>query len=126
MTEAVLVTGGLDVQEHAGPGVGARLLRPVAGLLAIPRLLTWAGLLVSVVGLVLLVVAWGRTAALTSVALQVPYVVSAGFTGLALVAVGLTLVSIDAKHADARLRTHQLEEMRALVAELKAGLEADR
>lgn len=104
----------------------ARLRRPVAALRGVPHLGTWAGVALAAVGLVLVAIAWGRTAGLTNVGLQVPYVVSAGFTGLGLVVVGMTLVSISAKHADAAERTRQLRELRDVLVELRAAVEEQR
>jgi hypothetical protein len=126
VTELVLEPGEL-VAEHddapGGRGTLGRVARPLAALRAVPALGTWAGVLVSVVGLGLIALAWGRTAGLTEVALQVPYVISAGATGLGLVVVGAGLVSISAKRADARARSEQLSELRTLVVELRAALE---
>ncbi len=73
----------------------------------------------------MLVVAWGRVAGLTNVALQLPYVVSAGFGGLGMVAVGLTVVNVAAKQADARERTRQIGELRDLLAELRSTVTAE-
>jgi hypothetical protein len=103
----------------------ARLSRPVRALREVPHIDTWTGVLLTAVGVVLLVVAWGRTAGLAYVPLQIPYVISAGFTGLGLVAVGLTVVSISAKRADARTRSEQLTELRDLIAELRRAVEDD-
>ncbi len=103
-----------------------RLGRPVALLREVPHLGTWLGVLVAAAGTVLLAVAWGQTAGLSNVALQIPYVVSAGFTGLGLVAVGLTVLNVSAKRADARERTRQATELRALLAELRQAIEGDR
>jgi hypothetical protein len=111
-----------DVVESEAPRAGRvtrRLTRLVALVRNIPHLGTWTGVLLSASGLLLVVVAWGRTAGLTNVALQVPYVVSAGFTGLGLVAVGLTVVNISAKQADAKERTRQVAELRDLLTELR-------
>lgn len=105
------------------PMLLTRLARPFAALRGVPNLGIWAGVVVSTVGLVLIAVAWGRTAGLTQVALQVPYVVSAGFTGLALVVVGLTVVSMTAKQADAAERSRQLRELREILADLRRQLE---
>lgn len=104
----------------------ARLRRPLAVLRGVPHLGTWAGVGLAAVGLVLVAIAWGRTAGLTNVGLQVPYVVSAGFTGLGLVVVGMTLVSVSAKRADAAERTRQLRELRDVLAELRAAVEDQR
>jgi hypothetical protein len=51
--------------------------------------------------------------------------VSAGFTGVALVMVGLTVVNIDAKRSDAVERSRQLTELRGLLAELRSTVEED-
>ena len=99
-----------------------RLGRPIQSLRAVPNIGTWAGVLLAAAGAVLLVVAWVKVAALKDVALQIPYVVSAGFTGLGLVAVGLTVINLAAKQADARERSRQSAELRALLAELRTSL----
>jgi hypothetical protein len=115
-----------EVEPRWYDGLTRRVSRPVQALRGVPHLGTWAGLLVAAVGAVLLVVAWARTAALTDVALQVPYVVSAGLTGLGLVVVGMTVVSINAKAEDARERTRQLRELRELLAELRRTVEDEQ
>jgi hypothetical protein len=132
MTEIALQ--GIELLESSEPARGpsraraltARLTRPFRGLREVPHVDTWAGVLLTAGGAVLLVIAWGKTAGLSYVPLQIPYVVSAGFTGLGLVAVGLTVVSISAKRADARIRTEQLAELRDLLAELRRAVEEDR
>jgi hypothetical protein len=108
------------------PMLLTRLTRPFAALRGVPNLATWVGVAVSAAGLVLIAIAWGRTAGLTNVALQTPYVVSAGFTGLGLVVVGLTLVSISAKRADAAERSRQLRELREVLVDLRQQIEAQR
>jgi hypothetical protein len=129
MTQVALE--GLDVLqtgpvEASAPGRLSGIGRRFAAVRAVPRLGTWIGIAVSVAGLVLLVVAWKKTAGLTNVGLQIPYLVSAGFTGIALVIVGLTVVNIDAKVADAAERTRQLSELRALLAELRTTVEDEQ
>ena len=119
----------LESQEVIGteappePLLITRLLRPFVALRGVPNLGIWAGVAVATVGLILIAVAWGRTAGLTNVALQTPYVVSAGFTGLGLVVIGLTLVSITVKRADAAERTRQLRELREVLADLRQQVE---
>lgn len=105
------------------PMLLTRLTRPFAALRGVPNLATWAGVAVCAAGLVLIAVAWGRVAGLTNVALQMPYLVSAGFTGLGLIVVGLAVVSISAKRADAAERSRQLRELRDVLADLRAELE---
>jgi hypothetical protein len=102
-----------------------RLGRPVLALRAVDHVGTYAGVLLTLLGGVLLLVAWGKTAGLTNVALQVPFLVSAGCTGLALVAVGLTVVNIAAKADDARKRRAQLAELQAILGELRRVVEED-
>jgi hypothetical protein len=104
----------------------SRLQRPIAALRGVPNLGTWVGVVLSAIGLVLIAVAWGRTAGLVNVALQVPYVVSAAFTGLGLVVVGLAIVSISSKRADSEERTRQIRELREALADLRQTLEDGR
>lgn len=117
----------LDVLEEDEPrgwsSLAPRLGRPVAALRSVPGVGTWAGVVIAASGLALLAVAWGRTAGVTNVALQVPYVVSAGFTGLGLIIVGVTVVNVVAKRADARARSAQLTELRTVLIGLRRTLE---
>ena len=108
------------------PMLITRLTRPFAMLRGVPNLGIWTGVVVSTAGLVLIAIAWGRTAGLTNVALQTPYVISAGFTGLGLVVIGLTLVSITVKQADAAERSRQLRELRDVLADLRHQIEEQR
>ena len=96
-----------------------RATRPVSAVREIPHFPTYVGMALTVVGGLLLLLAWGKTAGLTNVALQVPFLISAGCTGLALVAVGLSVVNMAAKAQDARRREEQLLELRDLLAELR-------
>lgn len=124
----VLQTGAV-AEESAStePGRLTGFTRRLSALRATPHLATYVGIAVAAVGLGLLVLAWGRTAGIASnVALQVPYVISAGFTGVALVVVGLTVVNLDAKRSDALERRRQLTELRGLLAELRTAVEEDQ
>lgn len=128
-TEPYLEPGeviGLEEEEPRPSGLAGRLGRPLVLLRSVPNVGTWAGVVVSAVGLVLIAVAWGRTAGETLVGLQVPYVVSAGFTGLGLVVVGLAIVSIDTKRADSAERTRQIRELREALVDLRQTLEQQR
>ena len=126
-------TGAVDLQTpdvvESRPSRLDDLLRRVSGPVnafrAIPNVATWSGVVIVAAGALLLVVAWVRTAALTNVGLQMPYVVSAGFTGVALVAVGLTVVNLAAKRADAQERSRQLTELRDVLAQVRAVLDEE-
>jgi hypothetical protein len=86
----------------------------------------WAGLLVAAVGFVLITIAWGDVAGESLVYRQLPYLVSAGLSGLGLVLVGLTLINIGARQRDAIDRDRQVAQLVAILRELKAILEEDR
>lgn len=87
---------------------------------------TYVGIAVAAAGFVLIAVAWSSVAAQTSVALQLPYLVSGGITGLALVMVGLTIVSVAARRRDAVLREQQTELLADALRELAASLDGRR
>ena len=125
----VLQTGPVVSEESAStePGRRSGFTRRLSALRATPHLATYVGIVVAVIGLGLLVLAWGRTAGIASnVALQVPYVISAGFTGVALVLVGVTIVNLDAKRREALERRLQLTELRGLLAELRTAVEDEQ
>ena len=85
--------------------------------------LTWIGLGLAAVGFLVIVYAWGKVAALLDVSLQMPYVVSGGLTGLGLVMVGMTVVNVAARGRDAAERERQVEELLAVLRELRETLE---
>ena len=78
-----------------------------------------------VVGLLLLSQGWRGSAATLFVPYQVPYLVSGGITGLALVMVGLTVVSVAARRRDALLREQQTQLLADALRELRAALDPD-
>jgi hypothetical protein len=122
----VLQTGPVESGPSRVAEAARRASRPLLALRQVPNVATYAGLALTLAGGVLLLVAWGKTAGVTNVALQVPYLVSAGCSGLALVAVGLTVVNLAAKAQDATRRRAQASELHALVAELRQALDSDR
>lgn len=77
---------------------------------------TYIGVAVTLVGFVLLAVAWGGVAGEDNVARQVPYLVSGGFAGLGLIIVGMTIVNVAAKRRDAALRQRQMDLLTAAIA----------
>lgn len=87
-----------------------------------PRALLYAGIGLVVLGLVAFAFTWGRVAGLTSVPLQLPYMVSGGLTGLAFVLIGITLVNVQVKLNEEAKRTRQLSQIAELLAELHQHL----
>ena len=90
---------------RAPRSVSVRWLEPAS---VVP---TYVGVAVIAVGFALIGVAWAEIAALTDVALQMPYLVSAGFTGLGLVMLGIIIVSIAAKRQDGAERARQMQTL---------------
>ncbi len=91
----------------------------------LPRVTTLAisaGILVCATGFGLIAFTWSRVAGTLNVALQLPFFVSGGLTGLGLILVGLTVVSIAAKQREALTRTQHLNELREAIRELRAAL----
>lgn len=72
---------------------------------------TFVGVVTVAAGFVLIGIAWAQIAGLTVVSLQMPYLVSAGFTGLALVMVGLIVVNVSAKRQDGAERARQMQTL---------------
>lgn len=89
--------------------------------------LTAVGLVLVLAGFLLIGTAWWQTALRDTVAFQLPYLVSAGLTGVSLVLLGATALNIDARRRDAMDRHRQLERLTAIVtlvaAELAPGAE---
>jgi hypothetical protein len=107
------------VTELEAPRPGRRLppwLRPGSPALV------YIGVGVAVVGFLLILLAWGQVAGETQVYLQIPYLVSAGLTGIGLVMVGLTIVNVAAKQRDAADRDRQMDQLVSILAELKAAM----
>jgi len=100
-------------------------LPQVAALRPLSPTPTYIGIGVAALGFVLIAVAWGQVAGETNVALQVPYLVSGGLFGLALIFVGLTVVSVAAKRRDAALREQQTQLLADALRELRSALEGE-
>ena len=84
--------------------------------------LTYIGIAVAAAGFGVLMFSWGEVAGLTSVPLQMPYLLSGGLVGLGLILCGLTLVNINAKRQDASARERQLGQVREVLAEIRSLL----
>jgi hypothetical protein len=100
-----------------------RLSRRLPAIDVSASALTWIGLVIAAAGFVVIAFSWGKVAALLDVSLQLPYVVSGGLTGLALVMVGMTAVNVAARRQDARERAEQIEQLQAVLRELRETLE---
>jgi hypothetical protein len=85
--------------------------------------LTWIGLVIAAAGFAMIAFSWGKVAALLDVSRQLPYVVSGGLTGLALVMVGMTAVNVAARRHDASERAQQIEQLQGVLRELRETLE---
>jgi hypothetical protein len=116
----VPVTGGAEGREPRALTDRVPALRPLS---PVP---TYLGIVVAALGFVLIAVAWGAVAGETNVALQMPYLVSGGITGLALVMVGLTVISVAARRRDAALREQQTRLLADALRELGAALHERR
>jgi len=107
----------LESPPRAGRGARIPALRPLS---PVP---TYLGIGVSAIGFILIAVAWGKVAGETLVSKQLPFLVSGGITGLAMVMVGLTVVSVAARRRDAVLREQQTELLADALRELASSLE---
>lgn len=109
---------GASVESEPSPGRGRRLFDPSS---LVP---TYIGIGVMALGFALIALAWSKIAHLANVALQLPYLVSAGITGLALVMVGLIVINVAAKRQDAAERARQMEQLTTVLTDLKRSLES--
>jgi signal transduction histidine kinase len=98
--------------------------RRVPTLPALSPVPTYAGIAIAVVGFALIAFAWSKVAGIAdNVALQMPYLVSGGLTGLGLVMVGVTVVNVAAKRRDGLLRQQQTELLADALHELRTALD---
>ena len=85
----------------------------------------WAGLLITAIGFGLIAFTWGKVAALVSVALQLPYIVSGGMSGLGLILLGLLVTNLAVKRREALERSRQLDEIREALVRLRTAIEGE-
>lgn len=86
------------------------------------RGLLYAGVASIVVGFALIGYVWGQVAGLTAVPLQLPYFASGGLASLGLIIVGVTLISIQTKLADAQRRDRQIAQLSELLDQIRVLL----
>ena len=120
MSSSEVINSGTSY-EATGLGFGKRrtVLRPGS---PIP---VYIGIALCMLGFGLLAFTRLRVADEVQVYQQIPYLVSGGFTGLGLVLVGVTVVNVAAKRADAVDRERQHEQLTAALRELHAALAED-
>jgi signal transduction histidine kinase len=117
--------GGERYEEQYGiydaPEPAGRRLPTLPDLSPVP---TYVGVAIAVAGFVLIAYAWSKVAGIAdNVALQMPYLVSGGLSGLGLVMVGVTIINIAAKRRDARMRQQQTELLADALHELRTALD---
>jgi hypothetical protein len=90
-----------------------------------PKIWTYVGVALLIAGCALVALAWGLAAGKTEVALQIPYLLSAGLPGAGLAVVGTGLVLLGSREADAQARRHQQQELVSLLTVLRDELNAE-
>lgn len=108
----------------ARPRPHSRGARRIGGLLT-SSTGVWSGLGLAALGFGAIFFAWVKVAGLLNVALQMPYVVSGGLTGLGLVILGMTVVDISVRRQDSHERRQQLAQMSRVLDQLRDYLEDD-
>lgn len=117
------VLGSLEAETTSR---AARISGRARALAGTPGLATWIGLAVATAGAILIILAWIQTADQLEVGRQVPYLISAGFTGLGLIVVGVTVINIAAKAQESTRRREQAEELTAVLVGIRTDLERDQ
>lgn len=84
--------------------------------------LLYVGLAVTAAGFALIAWTWGQVAPLESVALQLPYFVSGGLTGLGLIIVGAVILNVHAKRREAAQRERQTQQLLEILRQLSPAV----
>ncbi len=136
MTVGQLIDLDLDLDAGVGAGPSARRVRRVrvpaavskaaAVTRAVPHLLTYVGIALLLGAGAFIALAWGRIAGTLDVGLQLPYLASAGFTGVGLAVCGVAVILVDTRATDARARAAQLDALAATLREVREALEVPR
>lgn len=87
--------------------------------------LVYVGVALVTIGFAILAFTWSRVAGTAIVALQLPYLISGGFSGLGLVVVGLVIIHLAARRRDAWRRDRRLQELAAVIEAIAAREEPD-
>lgn len=94
--------------------VELELVEPTSGRRAMQLSTTaavWIGIVIAAIGFGLILIGWGQVAGETEVSQQLPYLVSAGLTGLGLILVGLTVINVTVKRQDGAAREQQIDQL---------------
>ena len=78
----------------------------------------WAGWILAAVGLVVIIVGWYGVSGQALVAKQLPYLISGGLGGVALVGIGAAMISVERRRQD----TGRIERLEEMVGDLRAVL----
>lgn len=81
----------------------------------------YLGVLVAAAGFVMLVVGWSDVAGTIDVGRQMPYLLSTGLPGIALVMVGLVLVNISVRRQDSAERARQMSALTETLDKLRSS-----
>jgi len=108
----------LDRVHHERDNIGRPPPRWKA-LLLTPSNGVWAGLAVVAAGFSAIFYSWGAVAGTVAVDEQMSPLISAGFTGLALIVLGLAAVDIAVRRQDRPERMQQVAQIERSVAELR-------
>jgi hypothetical protein len=81
----------------------------------------YLGVVVAAVGFVLLVIGWSDVAGTVDVGRQMPYLMSTGLPGIALVMVGLVLVNISVRRQDSADRARQMGALTETLDKLRTS-----
>ena len=78
----------------------------------------WAGWILAAVGVIVIIVGWYGVSGQALVAKQLPYLISGGLGGVALVGIGAAMISAERRRQD----TGRIERLEEMVAELRSVL----
>ena len=111
-------------EEAVGKSRPTSKARRFAAWLAAPdsKAIVLLGLLVVVAGFAVIAYSWGKVAGLLSVPLQLPYFASGGFVGLALIVLGVGIVSIGVKRRDNFDRVRELQKLAATMESIHGAV----
>lgn len=96
-------------------------IRRFGAWLAAPdsRAIVYLGLAFVVVGFAMIAFTWSKIAATLTVPLQIPYIASGGFVGLALVVIGVGVLSIGVKRRENFDRVRELQKLSATMESIR-------